>query len=228
MSDRPRVLLTLSQPGEGQPRKRSLYIAALEASGATVLPLFPGEEPPEEFDALCLSGGGDLHPRRYRQPVDGTEMNRVDEMRDETELDLARRAIFAKKPVLGICRGFQVLNVALGGGLLQHRDGHRGPDVKHEIVVAPGTLLAEACGRGPFRVNSWHHQGVHPRDLARDLRATVVVDDLVEAVELQAQHFGWCVGVQWHPERTTEVDAAAAGVFDAFVRAARGAAALPR
>ena len=215
-----RVLLTLARPGPGQVRRRALYIAALQRAGAEVVPLFPGEEPPDEFDALCLSGGGDVHPRRYGQPIDGTETDRLDEERDELELGLVARAVRQRKPILGICRGFQVLNIALGGGLTRHLEGHRGPDVSHEVVVAPGTLLANACGRGPFRVNSWHHQGVHPRDLARGLRATVVVDDLVEAFD--APHAGWVVGVQWHPERPDEVDPAASRIFDNFVLAARG------
>ncbi len=218
-----RVLLTLARPSPAQVQKRAAYIAALHRAGAEVTPLFPGEEPPEEFDALCLSGGGDIDPTRYGAANEGSE--RVDEQRDELEFRVLDRAIRERKPVLGICRGFQVLNVLLGGSLLQHRDGHQ--SVPHEVVIAPGTRLEAACGGGPFRVNSWHHQGVRPRDLARDLRATVVVDDLIEAVELKAAHLPWVVGVQWHPERSDEVGPAAIRVFDAFVAAARQRAAAP-
>ena len=85
----------------------------------------------------------------------------------------------------------------------------------HQIEVAPQSLLERACGRGPLRVNSWHHQGIRPRDLARGLRATAVVGDLVEAYE--APHLGWVVAVQWHPERTAQVAAAATRIFEAFV-----------
>lgn len=221
-----RVVLTLTKPGPGQAQRRAPYLAALERAGAQVLPLFPGEQPPDEFDGLCLSGGGDVHPRRYGQTIDGTETDRIDEERDALELALVERMVRARKPILAICRGFQVLNIAFAGGLTQHLDGHRGPDVSHDVVVAPGTLLELACGRGPFRVNSWHHQGVHPRDLARGLRATVVVGDLVEAFE--ASQHGWVVGVQWHPERDSQVDPAATRIFDSFVLAASGDPAATR
>lgn len=216
-----RVLLTLARPGPVQPRRRALYLAALQRAGAEVHPVFPGEPPPEEFDALCLSGGGDLDPRRYGQPMAGSDP--PDAERDELELALLRRALERRAPVLGICRGLQVLNVGLGGTLRQHVDGHRLPEgaglVQHRVDVAPGSLLERACGRGPLLVNSWHHQAVHPRDLARGVRATAVEGELVEALE--APHLGWVVGVQWHPERSEEVAEAATRIFDSFVAAAR-------
>lgn len=216
-----RILLTLARPGPAQPAKRALYLGAITRAGAEVLPVQPGEELPAEFDGLFLSGGGDIHPRRYGEPVDGARD--IDEERDELEFGAVARAIARRVPVLGVCRGFQVLNVALGGSLTQHLAGHRSqpPEspVQHTIVVAPRTKLEAAIGRGPLRVNSWHHQGVPPGRLARGLQPTVVVDDLIEALE--APHAGWVVGVQWHPERAAEVDAAAARIFDAFVAACR-------
>ena len=217
-----RVLLTLARPGPREVARREAYLTALQRAGAQVLPLFPGETPPDDFDALCLSGGGDVHPRYYGEEIAGSD--RIDEERDALEFALVERALRARRPVLGVCRGMQVLNVALGGRLTQHLEGHdprRGGELMpHEIVIAPGSLLAASCGRGPFRVNTWHHQGVHPRDLARGALATTVVGDLVEAFE--APHFGWVVGVQWHPERASEVDPAATRIFDGFVLAARG------
>lgn len=223
-----KVVLTLARPGPTQVRRRALYLAALQRAGAEVQAVFPGETVPEDFDALCLSGGGDLDPRRYGETMAGSEP--PDEERDELELRALEGALERRVPVLGICRGFQVLNVGLGGGLRQHVEGHRPPDgaglLQHRLEVAPGSLLERACGRGPLVVNSWHHQAVHPRDLARGARATAIEGDLVEALE--APHLGWVVGVQWHPERSTEVDAPATRIFEAFVDAARDPARATR
>jgi putative glutamine amidotransferase len=215
-----RVVVTLARPAPAQVGKRALYLSALERAGAEVIPVFPGERAPDDHDALLLSGGGDIHPRRYGEDLDGS--NEIDEERDELELSLVRRAIDARRPVLGICRGFQVLNVALGGSLVQHREGHRATAgeglVRHDVTVASPSLLASAIGRGPLGVNSWHHQGITRERLAPGLVPTVVVDDLIEAFEAKD---GWLVAVQWHPERVAEVDAAAARIFDAFIAAAR-------
>src|SRR5262249_34364946 len=138
--------------------------------------------------------------------------------RDETELAAARRALDADVPILGVCRGFQLLNVALGGSLAMHIAGHqaRGDDViAHTLSVRSGTKLAAATAAGAMRVNSRHHQAITDDRLAPGLRATAHHDGLVEAFESDGHR--WVVGVQWHPERTSEVDAAAARIFAAFV-----------
>ena len=118
-----RVLLTLAAPSPQQVGRRAYYIAALERAGAQVVPVFPGETLPDDFDALLLSGGGDVHPRRYGEELAGS--TEIDEARDELELEATRRALARGRPILGICRGFQVLNLALGGSLLQYLDRHR-------------------------------------------------------------------------------------------------------
>ena len=216
-----RVVVTLARPAPAQVPKRELYLGAILRAGAVVVPVFPAETAPDEFDALFLAGGEDVAPSRYYARNEGAE--RIDEERDALEFDTIQRALRRRVPILGVCRGFQVLNVALGGSLVQHVEGHRSrppaPRVSHEVVIAPASLLEDACGRGPLVVNSWHHQGVRPANLARGLRATAVVDDLVEAFE--APHLGWVVAMQWHPERSDEVDAATTRIFEAFVAAAR-------
>ncbi|HKW79237.1 MAG TPA: gamma-glutamyl-gamma-aminobutyrate hydrolase family protein [Candidatus Limnocylindria bacterium] len=217
-----RVLLTLASPSPRQVGRRAHYIAALERAGAEVVPLFPGEVAPAEYDALLLSGGGDIHPRRYGEAVDGS--TEIDETRDELELTLTARALERGVPILGICRGFQLLNVALGGSLAQHVDGHRPPEgdlpLRHRACASRQSRLAVAMGTDPVDVNSWHHQAVTPERLAPGLVPTVVIRGVVEALELDRAD-RWVVGVQWHPERSHEVDAPAIRVFDAFVRAAR-------
>lgn len=218
-----RVALTLRRRSSAKPDAHTPYVKALSRSGAEVISVWPGDEALADFDALCLSGGGDVHPSRYGQELGGSM--EIDEERDALEFDLFERAARHRRPVLGICRGMQLMNVALGGSLTQHVTGHAeryGPLVPHEMTIAPRSLLEAACGPGPITVNSRHHQAVRPRDLGRGLRATAVVGDVIEAIE--APHLGWAVGVQWHPERSAEVHAAATRIFDAFVRAAANAA----
>lgn len=205
------------------------YVRALEQAGADVVTVHPGDGPEavDGADGICLSGGGDIDPGRYGE-ADVACNDDIDPARDELELALARRAIERDLPVLGICRGFQLLNVAFGGRLVQHADGHRPephPVRAHTVRVSPGSRLGEAMGGGEAAVNSRHHQAVGDGELAPSLRATARVDGLIEAFESGAHR--WIVAVQWHPERhvragapSDEVSPDAVRVFDAFVRAA--------
>ncbi len=217
---RPRIALTLSRTDTPARRISSLrYIESLERAGAEVVPVEPDGPLPATFDGLCLAGGEDVHPERYGQENDGCE--RIDPERDELELTLLDRALESDLPVLGICRGFQVLNVAFGGSLLQDLPGHRplGDEViTHEVAVDAGSLLGRVVGTQPHAVNSRHHQGVTEETLAPALRPTARVGHLIEAVESGAHRF--VVGVQWHPERADEVAPAATRVFTALVEAA--------
>jgi putative glutamine amidotransferase len=184
------------------------------------------------LDGVLLTGGGDIDPVLYgeeRHPtVDDAEPGR-----DEFELDLARRAMESDMPLLAICRGAQVLNVAAGGTLVQDIPSaieteltHTLKDPKdciaHAIRITRGSRLHEALGTGvdaacSCRVNSRHHQSVGR--LGRDLVASAVAGDgVIEAIEAPRATF--CLGVQWHPEnfwRTGEFKP----LFDAFVEAAR-------
>lgn len=217
---KPRIALTLSHSGStARKASRRRYIDALERAGADVIPIEPGDPLPDAFDGLCLAGGDDLAPDRYGQPNEGCE--RIDPERDALEFQLLERALSQDLPVLGICRGFQVLNVAFGGGLIQDLPGHRpaGDEVvTHEIAADPGSLLGRIVGTQPHLVNSRHHQGVNDTTLAAALLPTARVADLVEAVESADHRF--VLGVQWHPERTDEVAPAATRVFTALVEAA--------
>ncbi len=215
----PRVALTASAARtSGSLAARERYVRALRGAGADVVMLEPGDAVPEDIAGVCFAGGGDIDPGRYGETDAEGRCGPIDAARDELELALARRALDADLPVLGICRGFQLLNVALGGSLVLHVDGHQvsGDDVvEHVLEVRADTKLARATAAGRMRVNSRHHQAVTPDRLAPGLRPTVLHDGLVEAFESEAHR--WVVGVQWHPERTSEVDEAAARIFDAFV-----------
>ena len=215
---RPRIALTLSRPTPLHQASHQRYRDALERVGADVVALHPGDAMPEDVDALCLSGGGDIEPSRYGE--EDIACSDVDTDRDSLELTLARNAIDRDLPVLGICRGFQILNVAYGGRLLQDVAGHKPEEreglVEHrDVRVAPGSRLASAIGSRPLVVNSRHHQAVTREGLGHGLVPTVVVDDLVEAFEAPDKR--WVVGVQWHPERTSEVSAEARRIFEVFV-----------
>jgi putative glutamine amidotransferase len=220
----PRVVATLSVLN-GDPlraRSRENYLKALRDAGCDVIAADADHPAPADFDALCLGGGEDLEPSRYGAPID-PKTEPADPRRDALELALVATARERDLPVLGICRGFQVLNVAYGGALVQHVEGHReknGPIVPHTAVATPGSKLAEACGTEPFSVNARHHQAVDARSLAPGLIPTAWIDGFVEAFEDPARR--WLVAVQWHPERAADPEMSAAGtrIFRALADAA--------
>jgi len=216
----PRIALTLSRTDTPVRRiSRQLYLESLERAGADVIPLEPGDPLPASFDALCLAGGGDVDPSRYGQANEACLG--IDPERDALEFLVLDRALALDLPVLGICRGFQVLNVAFGGSLVQDLPGHRpvGDEVvTHEVAADAGSLLGRIAGTQPHTVNSRHHQGVTDELLAPSLRPTARVGHLIEALESEAHRF--VLGVQWHPERAAEVAPAATRVFSALVQAA--------
>lgn len=220
---RPRIALTVSAAQTPMNlASRANYVRALTAAGADVIVVEPGHELPRDVDAICLSGGGDIAPERYGEVDSDNVCENIVPERDALELDAAKRALDADMPILGICRGFQVLNVALGGSLAMDVKGHqaKGDEViEHRLAADPDSKLARATSDETLRVNSRHHQAVTLDRLAPALRATVLHDGLVEAFESTTHR--WVIGVQWHPERTAEVDEKAAKIFDAFVTEAK-------
>lgn len=217
------------------------YLEALEASGAEPVLLLVGDDPPSisALDALLLTGGPDVDPVHYgEETLPGHEVV-VDPQRDALELPLVHEAVERDLPVLGICRGAQVVNVSLGGTLYQdvdlqrkgrqewsHQQRRSHPEAPqdaamHEVVVRPHSLLRAATATDRLGVNTFHHQAI--RDLASLLIPTgwAVRDgapDLVEAVEAPSRRF--LVGVQWHPERMWKRHPACHRLFQALVEAA--------
>ena len=205
------------------------YPDAVQRAGALALVLPPDEaavDSPDllldRIDGLLLAGGADVDPESYgadRQPETGVTWLE----RDRFELALTRRAIERRIPVLGACRGMQILNIALGGTLHQDLPGIVGTDVHrhtpgvfgdHEVRLEPGSLAARAVGEDRTLVKSHHHQGL--ADLGDGLIATgwSTEDDLVEAVELRGEPY--VLGVLWHPEQDE-----ASRVIASLVEAAR-------
>ena len=159
----PRVVATLSVLNADPLRARSRenYLKALRDVGCDVVAVDADHPAPDEFDALCLSGGEDMEPARYGAAID-PKTEAADPRRDALELALVAKARARDVPVLAICRGFQVVNVAYGGSLVQHVEGHReknGPIVPHTAAATPGSKLAEACGTEPFSVNAFRTEG---------------------------------------------------------------------
>ena len=180
---------------------------------------------PEGADGLLLMGGVDVNPKLYGEKPDGhTQLPQDD--RDEHEKGLLEDALSRNVPVLAICRGFQLLNVTMGGSLLQHIDddfhvARNDTSAWHEVIVSDkaSRLAAAYEGEDKLRVNSRHHQGVTEPVLAGDLRCVATSpDSFVEAAESVAHR--WTVGVQWHPERP-EMRPNAGALFRAFVEACR-------
>lgn len=207
------------------------YIGALEAAGAlpVILPLALEistlRSLYERLDGLFMAGGGDLDPVLYSQ-AKYTKTGGIDNLRDQTEITLLRWALDDHKPILGVCRGSQILNVASGGTLIQdvadmipqairHQYYPEKPRewVAHQVETVEGSRLAEILG-GVARVNSFHHQAVG--EVAPSLRACAYAPDgVIEAIEHPEREF--VVAVQWHPESLVTTDAAMFGLFESFV-----------
>lgn len=168
----------------------------------------------DQADGLLVSGGGDIHPGLYGKEYDTAICKNIDNHRDSLEIMALRKAFERKIPVLGICRGFQMINVFLGGTLLPDLPRDIGEQVMHQcpdpmnclhpIRVEPYTLLHRITGFNEGMVNSNHHQGID--QLADDLKATAFSDDhLIEAIEWKKpEGKSWLLAVQWHPERLKE------------------------
>jgi putative glutamine amidotransferase len=173
------------------------------------------------LDGLILSGGGDVHPSYFGQPIAGAEPESIDLLRDELEIELAQAALAQDLPLFGICRGCQVLNVAAGGSMLQHFGGHRtpegGPTNFHDVAIEPGSRLHTIVGDGTLPVNTFHHQGLDAPALASIFAPAAYARPdtwLVEAYESPSHR--WVLGVQWHPERHFELEDGHRRIWDSF------------
>ena len=235
----PSIVVTVAAPTrqaspELQERKNRLYADGIRRHGGLPILVDSTTTPSDRetvfatMDGLLLSGGADIDPARYGRTVEGSTGMEPD--RDELEASAFEIAAARGLPVFGICRGFQAINVFMGGRLVQHVDGHQGPGygagpaAQHGLRLAPKSRLAALLDRdetGP--VNTYHHQAVRPADLAPDLVATAWADspagELVEAFEATGGRF--LIGVQCHPERIESTPVEFEGLWAAFVEACR-------
>ena len=245
----PSIVVTVAAPAlsedpDAARRKNERYVDQLRRAGAEptlVDDSTPADERNAAFgsmDGLLLSGGGDLDPALYGEPVAGAE--RIDRDRDALEQAAWQRARERHVPVLGICRGLQAINVFSGGSLVQHLDGHaprsgQAP-LTHNLRLVPGSRFARilkptASGGAVLQVNSSHHQAVRRENLAPGYlvagTSPATGGDLVEAFESADPH-EFVLAVQFHPEREETTAPEFARMWTVFVDACRGSAAGTR
>lgn len=218
-----RIVIALPQWGNSPFRlyMKSKYIQSLHRAGANICwiemddPQLP--EKVRSCDGLLLPGGDDIDPSRYGQPRH-EKCGKSSALRDEAEWKLLEAFLPTGKPILGICRGCQFLNVYLGGTLHQHIEGHSDFKTRakgcHHARIEEGSLLSSLLPEKQIWVNSLHHQAVDVlgKGLAVSARAE---DGTVEAIELAGHPF--CIAVQWHPEHLSKRRADQQKLFDAFV-----------
>ncbi|MCI0413503.1 gamma-glutamyl-gamma-aminobutyrate hydrolase family protein [bacterium] len=212
-------------------RRVPKYQRSVELAGADVEVLLPRAVTMDVIDHLngmLLTGGGDIDAKEFDE-VNHPMVHHINRDRDEMELTLTREALRRGIPVFGICRGVQLINVALGGNLIQHipdeiktlivHDSKKAPgNPGHDVSILQGTRLHAIIGKDRVSVNSFHHQSV--KDLGKGLIATAWSDDgVVEGLELpDARYF---LGVQWHPEEFVDHGATFHSLFESFVNACK-------
>lgn len=230
----PRIgITTYHRNDKGDTRLPGDYADAVRRAGGIPLLIQPGETRLEELvsflDGIILSGGGDVDPQRYTDERHA-QVYAVDEERDSAEFALTEIAIANDVPLFCICRGLQVLNVALGGTLIvdipdampesmAHRhDPNIAPQfIEHEVSVSAESRLGQMIARDTVTTASWHHQAIDK--LGDGLQVVASADDgIIEAVEMADKPV---IAVQWHPEATAATDSDQQRIFDEFVRQIR-------
>lgn len=206
------------------------YVSAVERAGGRPVLIPPGDSNAEPYlgflDGLILAGGGDIDPAHYNGRRHET-LYGIDAARDKLELALAREAMRVGCPTFGICRGMQLINVALGGSLIEHLPDEVGDDIlhralprdptPHDVEIEASSALARIAGTTQIRPLSWHHQGI--RKLAEGLTcAARAPDGTIEAIEKPGEH--WLIAVQWHPELSAHEDHTQQRLFDTLVNVA--------
>lgn len=237
---KPRIAITADAQRVADPEYLKSYKRAVEKAGAEPVLLHDVSEPEDvaaaldRFDGLLLPGGADVDPAEYGGQ-DHPSVSKAPAEYDKLELEAARIALQRDLPTFAICRGVQVMNVALGGSLyvdvpdqfetqnkvkLEHRQTppHARHEATHPVDIQDGSTLAGTLGSRMVPTNSMHHQAL--RRVAHDLVPVARTrDGIVEAVEARSNH-PFYVGVQWHPEEMVEVDEPSRALFSEFVRKA--------
>lgn len=228
---KPVIGITTDVQQDGENILKNTYVQAVIRAGGLPMIIPVGLEQDvdqliEMFDGLLLSGGNDINPMLFNEEPH-EYLGVVSPSRDSSELELARRMLKTGKPILGICRGLQVLNVAVGGTLyqdlykqndspiLQHIQKAPNTHCSHFVQLDKGSLLESIAGSERIQVNSYHHQSL--KEVPSDFKVTGVASDgIVEAIESTDEQF--VLGVQWHPEALSAAgDAVSLRIFERFI-----------
>lgn len=228
---KPVIGITTDVQQDGENILKNTYVQAVIRAGGLPMIVPVGleqdvEQLIEMFDGLLLSGGNDINPMLFNEEPH-EYLGVVSPSRDSSELELARRMLKTGKPILGICRGLQVLNVAVGGTLyqdlykqndspiLQHIQKAPNTHCSHYVQLDKGSLLESIAGSERIQVNSYHHQSL--KEVPSDFKVTAVASDgIVEAIE--STHEQFVLGVQWHPEALSAAgDAVSLRIFERFI-----------
>lgn len=211
-------------------RKLGYYTEAVKRAGGRPLILSPDQSsrlPLKKLSGLIISGGIDIDPTLYGQSAGGSRIDQLDQGRDLFEIGLVKWALAEQLPLLGICRGMQVMNVALGGGLVQDIPGHiiNHPDdplwLQHDVQLTQLSHVAGIFQKPVMTVNSRHHQAIDPARIGAGLIVTArSLEDQPQIEAIEARHHPWAIGVQWHPERYNEVPTEQCHLFAALVHQA--------
>ena len=204
----------------GMVRLNRDYLKAVHCSGGVSLVVSYNENVSDVLDivdGIILSGGGDIHERFLNEERHPSVAD-ICEERDAFEIEMCREAVYRDMPVFGICRGMQIMNVALGGSINQHIEGHFQKEKRdmqtHSVRIAQNSSFFEIEGKQLIDVNSFHHQCV--KDLGEGLQACAwAPDGTIEGIEYQKKRF--YIGVQWHPEALFMKMTEAKNLFDSFV-----------
>jgi len=227
-SDPPVIGITIFE------REKAAYAEAIRAAGGeprwiALKTMGSAEQMLDSLDGLVLTGGADVEPRLYGEAERPEAHVETSPERDAKEFPLIERALARGDfPVLGICRGMQALNVAMGGKLIQDLPNHRLVEEGkrlHEVFVPPGCRLTHLLGIGGFmKVNSRHHQGATLLEKAPGLLVSAfsLKDGIIEALDSPRGNHRWVVGVQWHPENRDQLAAFHQRLFTRFIEAAKG------
>lgn len=202
------------------------YLCAIWSCNATPTLLLPNKERHfisdvcREFDGFVFCGGGDIDPSYYEESNKGKSRD-ICHQRDEFERELFTAALATGKPILGICRGMQVINVFLGGRLHQHIENHSQSEERsictQNVIIQEQSLLGKITGKKEVCVNSFHHQAICSLSKDLSLDAISEKDGQIEAFHMEGHRF--LLGVQWHPEATRGVDESSRLIFREFIRA---------
>ena len=232
---KPIIGITIDMEKDDKQSIKNAYVKAVIHAGGLPFLIPSGIEGDaaqlvERIDGLLLSGGDDINPLLFDEEPH-PNLGTVTPERDTTELEITRQMLKQDKPILGICRGIQVLNVAVGGSvyqdctkqidrpILQHLQKAPIGHPTHFVQLAKGSLLEELAGRDQILVNSYHHQSLKdvPEPFIVSGNAT---DQIIEAVESAQHHF--VIGVQWHPESlAVNGDTVSLQIFDRFIQACK-------